>query len=185
MAVWQFQLVVIPKKGILERFDQIPEVLEVDYEQRKEHFHLKKDGLLESEDKFVDALTQDWWNSTKIPAMEIVHQIDKRVRRAPYGNDTFVNWKFNNGQVDNDASMTIHAETGKIGALRFRADLREEKLKFLREMIELGAAYDWLLMDIKGNLAHPTIKEVVQLIKLSNSYKFLMDPLQFLTDLGK
>ena len=146
MAIWQFQLVIIPRKGILEKFGKIPETLKIDYEEITEHYHLKKEGLIEEEDEFRDALTQDWWSSTKLQPIEIIHQIDKKVRRANYGRDTFVNWKFNNGKVDNDASMSINEETGKIEEIRFRGDLREEKLKFLREMIEMAEKYDWLLM---------------------------------------
>ncbi|MBV6440655.1 MAG: hypothetical protein EPGJADBJ_02327 [Saprospiraceae bacterium] len=52
-------------------------------------------------------------------------------------------------------------------------------------MIELAKKYDWLLMDIKGNLVEPEFREVAKLIKDSNSYKFLKDPLKFLTDLGE
>ncbi len=185
MAIWQFQLVIIPRKGILEKIGVIPEILEIDYEERTEHYHLKKEGLIEEEDEFKDALTQNWWSSTDLQPIEIIHQIDKKVRRANYGRDTFVNWKFNNGKVDNDASMSIDEETGKIGEIRFRADLREDELKFLKEMIELAEKYDWLLMDMKGNLVEPRFQEVARLIKISNSYKFLKDPLRFLTDLGK
>lgn len=183
MAIWQFQLVIIPRKEILEKFGKIPHALKIDYEERTEHYHLKKEGLIEEEDEFSDALTQDWWSSTKIQPIEIIHQIDKKVRRANYGRDTFVNWKFNNGKIDNDASMSINEETGMIEEIRFRADLREEKLKFLKEMIEMAKKYDWLLMDMKGNLVEPNFEEVARLIKISNSFKFLKDPLKFLTDL--
>jgi len=183
MAIWQFQLVVIPRKGILEKIGRIPKTLEIDYEERTKHYHLKKEGLIEEEDKFKDALTQDWWSSTEIQSMEIIHQIDKKIRRANYGDDTFINWKFNNGKVDNDASLSINEETGKIEEIRFRADLREEKMKFLKEMIGMAEKYDWLLMDLKGNLVEPKFKEIAKLIKISNSFKFLKDPLKFLTDL--
>ena len=184
MAIWQFQMVMIPRKGILEKFGEIPETLEVDYKVRTEHYHLKKEGLIEEEDEFKDTLTQDWWSSTVLQPIEIIHQIDKKVRRADYGTDTFLNWKFNNGKVDNDASMSINEQTGKIEKIRFRGDLREEELKFLREMIEMAEEYDWLLMDMQDNLVEPKFKEVAKLIKFSNSFKFLEDPLKFLTELG-
>jgi len=176
--------VIIPKKGIVEKFGQVPKKLEIDYEERTEHYYLKKDGLIEEDDKFKDALTQDWWSSLELQPMEIIHQIDKNVRRANYGSDSFVNWKFYSQEVDNDASMAINEETGKIEEIRFRADLREENLKFLKAMIELADKYEWLLMDMKGNLVNPNLKEIGRLIKLSNSYRFLKNPIKFLTDLG-
>jgi hypothetical protein len=35
MAIYQFQLTMLPKKGVLEKFGLIPEQLEIDYEERK------------------------------------------------------------------------------------------------------------------------------------------------------
>jgi hypothetical protein len=95
-----------------------------------------------------------------------------------------VNWKFYSSEVDNDASMSINEETGKIEEIRFRADLREKNLKFLRAIIGLAVKSEWLLMDMKGNLVNPSLKEIGRLIKLSNSYKFLKDPIGLLKDLG-
>ena len=69
--------------------------------------------------------------------------------------------------------------------MRERADLREEKLKFLVAMIEMAQRYEWLLMDMNGNLIEPNFGNVIELIKASNSYKFLKYPLKFLTELGK
>ena len=183
MAIYQFYLMAIPRKGVLEKFGKIPGRLEVDHEERKEHYNLKKDGLLEEEDEFKDAMIQDWWSSTELQPMEIIHQIDKKIRRANYGSDTLVNWKFYSKEVDNDAAMSIDEESGKIEKVSFRADLREQSLKFLREMVELAHKYDWLLMDRKGNLVNPDFKEIRRLIEVSNSYKFLKNPLKFLTDL--
>ncbi|MBC6992837.1 hypothetical protein H9S92_01560 [Lewinella lacunae] len=184
MAIWQFQLVVIPKKGILEKFGHVPEKLQIDYKEREEYYYLKEENLIEEEDKFTDALIQDWWSSTEIQPMEIIHQIDKNVRRSDFGRDSSVNWKFYSSKVDNDASMSINKETGKIENIRFRADLREENFKFLRAMIGLADKYEWLLMDMQGNLANPDMKQIGRLIKSSNSYKFLKDPIAFLTDIG-
>jgi hypothetical protein len=81
--------------------------------------------------------------------------------------------------------MSINIETGKIEELQFRADLREKYLRFLQEMIALAKKYDWLLMDVKGNLANPKMIEIIRLIKISNSYKFVQNPMGFLTELGE
>lgn len=183
MAIWQFPMVVIPREGLLNTLGQVPEKLDIDNEERTEYYHLKYDGLLEEEDTFRDALTFNWWKDSTIDAIEVIHEMDKRVRRAHWGDDTYVCWKFNNGQVDNDASMSINEETGKIEELRFRADLREAGLTFLKDMIALAEKYDWVLMDMKGNLAASQLSEVAQLIKQSSSYKFIQDPRKFLTDL--
>ena len=185
MAIYQFHLTVIPKKGILEKFGHIPEILEIDYEERKEHYYLKEDNLIEDEDEFIDAMTQDWWSTTELNPMEIIHQIDKKVKRANYGDETFINWKTYSKEVDNDAVLSINKETGKIEELTFRADLRENGFLFLKEILRLAKNHDWLLMDIKGNLANPELQEIKKLIKKSNTFKFLENPLKFLTNLGE
>ena len=185
MAIWQFALFALPRKGVLERFGHLPESLHMDYKERTEHYHLKEEDLVETGDFFEDALLQDWWSSTLLQPTEIIHQIDKRVRRAAYGDDTFIQWKFNNGQVDNDAYLSIHETTGKIEGLQFRADLREENLVFLKAMIDLAQQYDWMLMDFKGNLVEPRFEEVKKLIRRSNAYAFLKDPIKFFESLDR
>jgi hypothetical protein len=184
MAIYQLQLFAIPRIGVLEKFGLIPERLEIDYKERKAHYQLRKEDLLEDEDVFKDALTQDWWHSTDLQPVEVIHQIDKRIRRANYGDDTWVVWKNYSQDVDNDASMLINDETGKIQELQFRADLREDNLKFLRAMIDLAQVYDWLLMDFNGNLANPEMKTILGWIKNSNAFKFLQDPVLFLSELS-
>ncbi|KQT26005.1 hypothetical protein ASG22_04750 [Chryseobacterium sp. Leaf405] len=66
----------------------------------------------------------------------------------------------------------------------FRADLREDGLKFLNEFIGIAKKYDCLLMDIQGNLVIPEQKEVYKLAKISNSYKFLTNPKEILSSLS-
>ncbi|MFN4255754.1 MAG: hypothetical protein ACK4Q5_12185 [Saprospiraceae bacterium] len=184
MAAYQFGLNVIPRKGVLEKFGYVPERLEVDFEERKNYYHLKKDGLLKKEGEFKDALTQDWWSSTELQPIEIIRQIDKIVaRRDEHNNCVF--WKtYLFSKLDNDAFMSINAETGKIEELLFRADLGEENLKFLKDMVGLAKEYDWLLMDLNGNLANPEIQGVFRLAKISNAFKFVQNPLGFLADLN-
>ncbi len=62
---------IIPRKGILEKFNEIPDTLEIDDKERTEHYHLTKEGLMEADDEFKDALTQDWWSSTDLPTTTI------------------------------------------------------------------------------------------------------------------
>ncbi len=169
---------------MLKRYGQIPDQLIVDYEERRAHYYKKKDGLIKEDDVFLDALTQDWWSSININIAELVGQIDRKVKRADWGNDEYsFNWKTYTDELDNDASLILNEKTGKIEELNFRADLREKGLTFLKEMISLAAKYDWLLMDTKGNLVQPTLEEVKKVIVKSNSYRFVTNPVKFFTDL--
>jgi hypothetical protein len=191
MAIWQFNLTAIPRIGIIEKFGYIPERLHVDFEERKQFARAKKKGELDEEDfQLTDALIQNWWNSTELQPLEIIHQIDKLAKRADgYGTDLWVCWKTYidtiGNPIDNDASLIINENTGMIEELNFRADLREKSLTFLIGMVNLAKLYDWLLMDVKGNLSEPEMKEVVKLMVDSDSFKFLQDPKKFLEDLAK
>ncbi len=184
MAIYQFNLTAIPRSSVLKRYGQIPSQLAVDYDERRAHYFKKKDGLIKDDEVFLDALTQDWWSSIEINIAEVVEQIDEKIKRTDWGNDEDgFNWKIYSDEVDNDASLSLNEKSGKIEELNFRADLRGKGLTFLKEMISLAAKYDWLLMDTKGNLVHPTMDEVKEIIVKSNSYRFVTNPMKFFTDL--
>jgi hypothetical protein len=189
MAVWQFPLTVIPKKGLIEKMGYIPEKLPIDYEERKRYEKDKQEKEDINELDYKDALTKDWWASTNILPIEIIHQMDKIVNRANWGNsDIWTNWKTYSNEkgkeVDNDAHLTINAQSGKIEYLGFRADLRESSWLFLTKMIELGQLYDWVFMDrLKGTIAQADKTDMKRLVYDSNPFRFLKDPEAFLNDL--
>jgi hypothetical protein len=183
MAIYQYLLIAIPRKGIIDKYGYIPNKLIIDYQERSEYFLLKKEGLLEGHEIYNDALLQKWWISTKINPMEIIHQIDKIIKRSNYSKDQHVSWKYYTAEADNDASLSFNEDTGTIEELRFRADLRENNLRFLHEMIDLSLEHDFMLMDMNGNLTEPVFSEVAKLVKTSNAFKFLENPLQFFDDI--
>lgn len=186
MAIYQFWLTVVPRQGVLRKFGVVPEKLVVNYPERKVHFELEKEGLLEGSDVFTDALLQDWWSFFEIQPIEIPHRLDRFLgigKQSEYVQGSFFWKRYVFGEVDNDAHIDMNTQTGKIESFIFRADLREENLKFLQEMVEMAKVYDWLLMDSNGNLANPNLKEVLELVRKSNAFRFVSDPLQFFQDL--
>lgn len=171
MAIWQFYLNVLPKKGIIHVLGEIPKVLVV----------CNKED--ENEWEYIHEFSAKCWSHVKQPADEIAHLIDKKLNRASWGNDKgFYNWKTCTEFADNDAHLVKNIEMS-IEELSFRADLRQNDLKFLQEMLEIAQKYDWLLMDRKKNIVNPTLNEVIEIIKISNPYFFLKDPVAFLTGL--
>ncbi len=183
MAIYQFKLTAIPRKSVLEKYGALPSKLVLDYEEWKEYYR-KKDGQIKDEEAFLDAFTQDWWSSVEINIAEVVAHIDSKVKRADWGRDEFsFHWKTYTKEVDNDAGLILTGETRKIEELSFRADLREKGLTFLTGMISLAAQYDWLLMDVKGNLVQPAIEDVMGLIQQSNAFRFVSNQIKFFTDL--
>jgi hypothetical protein len=182
MAIWQMHLAAIPRKGIVEKLGFIPEKLPIilaKNEVLKEKYSLKE--LIANKNKWAEKS----WYLIDIQPIEIIHQIGKYVKRADYGDDLRICWKTYSDETDNDASLSIDAETGKINELIFRADLRENELKFLKNIIRLSQLYDWLLIDFEGQIADPNKDDIKHLIQRSNAFRFIKNPLKYLTDLNK
>lgn len=181
MAIYQFYIATIPKKGVIQHFGKIPDKLEVDFQKRTENY-------LNDEDEFdyFEFIQHKCWEIAKVNSEEIINQIDQKLNRANWGNDKESNnWKTETNEVDNDAWILINPEQNQIMEFTFQADLRQPKLKFLMEMIELSKEKELLLIDRKGNLVEPEIENVIELIKKSNALKFVENPINFLTDLEK
>lgn len=159
MAIWQFNLTAIPRKGILERYGLIPKTLD-----RKSVKHV------------------DLWHSSDLDIAVIINRIDKIIKRADYGDENWVSWKTGTEEPDNDASLSLNEATKRIEDLNFRADLREKELAYLREVTSIARDYDWMLLDLKGNLVNPSKDEIIESIEKSNAYKFLSNPREFLAD---
>ena len=169
MAVYQYYLAVVPKQGIENRHDSIPDEIGVSTET----------GYFESD-------AEIYWKEVDIYSDKIVSKIDLIVKRANWGNDkTNLNWKTYSDEIDNDASIYLDKESLTIREFSFRADLREKNLKFLKKMIELGVENEWLFFDRKGKLMKPDFEEIKKSIRNSNAYSFLEDPIKFLENIDK
>ncbi|GAA4152283.1 hypothetical protein GCM10022217_06940 [Chryseobacterium ginsenosidimutans] len=189
MAIYQFRLNLLPRKGVINEFGFIPNKLNINLQERNNHYYLEEDNLLETTDFFIDALTIKFWNYVEILPAEIIYYINKLFPRKPLESKSrYYYWKHYkrtiNTAIDHDTSLILNKENGKIKELHFRADLREDGLEFLNKFIEISKKYDCLLMDIQGNLVIPEQKEVYKLVQLSNSYKFLTNPEEFLNSLS-
>ncbi len=164
MAIYQYYLAVIPKKGIELIHNFIPNEIGVSTET----------GFFESD-------AQLYWKEVERKASDIVSRVDTIVNRAKWGNDkTSYNWKTYSEHVDNDASIYIDEATATIREFSFRADLRETGLVFLKNMIAIGKENEWLFMDRKGKLMKPDFEEIKNSIRNSDAYRFLSDPINFL-----
>lgn len=173
MAIYQLNL--IPRKGILQEFGFAPNQLNINIQERDDHYYFEKDKLLDSTDFFLDALTINFWDSVHIIPMEIIYYINKLFPRKPLESQSdYYYWKHYKNTVDNDAALILNEKSG-IKELYFRADLRENGLEFLNNFVDIAKKYDCLLMDVKGNLVAPEQEQVYKLIKLSNNYKFMTD----------
>jgi len=167
MAVYQYYLAVVPKQGIEKKHGSIPNEIGVSSET----------GYFESD-------AEMYWKEVAMKADRIVAKMDLFVERAKWGNDKIsVNWKTYSEDVDNDAEIYLDEESLTIKDFSFRADLREKDLAFLKNMIELGKAHDWLFFDRKGKLMNPDFEEIITSIRNSNAYSFTVDPIKFIENI--
>ncbi len=167
MAVYQYYLAVVPKQGIEKKHDSIPDEIGVNTES----------GYFESD-------AEIYWKEVEMKADDIVSKIDLIVNRAKWGNNkTSFNWKTYTDQVDNDAAIYLDEESSTIREFSFRADLRENDLTFLKNMIKLGKESGWLFMDRKGKLMKPDFEEIKNSIRNSDAHSFLKDPIKFLENI--
>lgn len=166
MAIYQYYLAVIPTAGLLKIHDRIPASIHVSTES----------GYFETD-------AERYWKAAEVDSSELRTQIDQIVNFAEVYQGKFLCWKTHTEKVDNDAAMVIDENTGHITEFSFRADLREEKLLFLRNMLHLGQKYAWQFMDRRGKLWPPDFEKLREGIKISNPYRFLTDPIKFLESL--
>ena len=181
MAIYQFYIAAIPKKGIVDFLGEIPKKLKVDFQKQTENF---LNDEMEDDFDYFESVQHKCWNLAKINSQEIVSRLDQILDRADWGNDKESNnWKTQTIDIDNDAWVLTNEEQSQILEFTFRVDLRQPQLKFLMEMMDLSKEKELLFVDSKGNLAEPEIQKVMQLIEKSNALKFIENPTKFLTDL--
>ena len=169
MAVYQYYLEVLPKKGILKKHNLIPSNIKVSTET----------GYFESESEL-------YWNEIKCSAENIITIIDSIIERANWGNDsTNFNWKHYSETLDNDASIYLNEPDFTIKEFSFRVDLRDENFEFLKNMTKLANENEWIFMDRTGLLINPNLEELKENILKSNAYNFLENPHKFLDNLEK
>jgi hypothetical protein len=168
MAIYQYYLAFIPKIGLEKYFQNIPEKIEII--KNTEYFEAKIDK---------------YWKLAEMPFQNLKTDIDKIIDKASWGNDDekSYNWKRYTTELDNDAFMAVNNINNRITEFSFRADLGEPNLTFLIQMLDLAKKYEMKVMDRKGNIIEPELTIVKDFIKLSNSYRFIENPENFLDGL--
>ncbi len=169
MAVYQYYLGVVPKQGIERRYGSIPDRIGV--------------GI---ETEYFESDAEIYWEEVEMKADDFITKIDLIIKRANWGNNNInFHWKTYSQEFDNDASIYLDEKSLTIREFSFRADLRENNLSFLKNMIELAIENEWLLFDRKGKLMKPDFEEIKNSIKNSYAYHFLEDPIKFLENIKK
>ncbi|WGH76788.1 hypothetical protein P8625_06475 [Tenacibaculum tangerinum] len=185
MAVWQYQLNIIPRKAILEKYGEIPKTLFIDFDGWEKYWENVDYNNGFPDPDFEDAKTIKWWANTLLDINDISKQIDKLVARAQWGNESSnsINWKGNsNNYEDNDCYISYNKTKKTINEFQFRVDLRKKEnfSLFLKGILELCKKNELMVFNTNGALFEPKIEVIYEDLKKSNAVAFLTDPEKFL-----
>jgi hypothetical protein len=177
MAIWQFNLTLIPKSALISKYNYIPDELFIDKDGWENHF--AKNDLDEAYD-FEDALTINWWYKSTITVKELFPIL----KNIPESQSDIDGLKYFGDADTNNICVSLKYNTNQIDEVSCRIDLRKLDKDFIKSLFSLARQFDCLLMDRKGRLFEPKRDELIQKIKSSNSYRFITDPEKFLNDLS-
>jgi len=166
MAVWQYLLIVVPEDSIDSNYECI--------------FKNNKTEFLPETDVF--------WKNFNGDIPSIISELDQIIPKANWGNETYLNWKGNtNENEDNDAHIFLNNDKTNIIEFQFRIDLRKASniTNILQSILNVCEKHNLVLIDLKGKIFEPKLKDVLGSIKTSNATRFLNDPIQFFEDLSK
>ncbi|SRX76528.1 hypothetical protein [Aequorivita antarctica] len=190
MAVWQYQLNIVPKKAVLEKYGTIPNELLIDDESWEQYWENIVDIENLPKPNFEDANTIKWWTDIKLDLKKTAEQIDKLVTRANWGQNSSdcINWKGNSEvKEDNDCFISFDPNSQIIEDFHFRVDLRKKEniTKFLSGMLNLCEQNNLMVFNINGVLFEPKSDLIYEDLKKSNTVAFLTDPEKFLDKIAE
>lgn len=162
MAIYQYHVVVVPRKAILARWHSVPQ-------------QIKKDEIFESED---DELTDyKWFAESQIEYTTLENRILKFAERAEWTKRSKYYGSYGDDKT-NDISIAKD-EYGYLTEFSFRLDLTELDTSFIDNLIAILNELNCLLIDRQGNVFEPNLVDMLNNIKKSNAFKFVSDPHDF------
>jgi hypothetical protein len=167
MAIYQYHVTVIPRQTILRYWNPIPGKV-----------------LYHENPKFGDDLINlNWWENINTDFDDIEKRIRSFANQVEWtkrieGMKTF-------GNNDTNDITISKTELGQFEGMSFRIDLREIDKIFINNVLTISKELDCLLLDSQGNLFEPTLKNLVDNIKTSNAFQFVLYLTDFLNTLGK
>jgi hypothetical protein len=190
MAIWQYQLNMIPKKSVHKKYGQIPNKLFIDYHNWEIYWQERIKTKKLYEPNFEDGRTIKWWKDVELNIEKISIKIDEYVNRADWNkNDSgFIGWKGDTkNKEDNDAHISYNIITNEISEFQLRTDLRDKQnaTKFLNGMLSICQQNDLMIFNTNGILLQPKAELVFEDLKTSDAIKFLANPGEFLNQIKK
>jgi hypothetical protein len=157
MATWQFDLHLLPRSKIIERYSKIPAQL--------------------SDEEFT---TMDWWSGVALPA-DYESILGSFLPKYISWNKNASTW----GSEDSDL-IEIFFENNALVEIWVRIDARKLNISILERVSHFAKLCDCILfLGESRKLIEPDPLSLNYDIKRSDAYKFVMNPRGFLDELSK
>lgn len=166
MAIYQYHLTFTPRQTILRFWDEIPVTVQL-------HDNPAFDE--------VDLINVKWWDKENIDFETIENSISLFADQVEW-TKKYENIKTFSNEDSNDITI-CKGKYGYIDEMSFRIDLRELNKDFIDKVLAMAIKLDCLLLDSYGNLFEPTHRNLFEMIKKSNAFKFVTNPTDFLNNL--
>jgi hypothetical protein len=154
VAVWQFDVILVPHAALAARLDEFASVDPI--------------GWLSKDER-----DQPWWLDRQ-PVPGLFAALDALLTRSTETADR-IQWGPDDGN-----RVDVLLENGKIEEILIRIDLREPDPQFIDGVTELAAnlGCDFLTMD--GSFGEADGPTLAMLIRNSRALRFVRDPMTFL-----
>ncbi|MBI3133815.1 MAG: hypothetical protein HYZ14_03985 [Bacteroidetes bacterium] len=173
MAINQFNITLIPRQPIVDKYGSVPTQLFVDHAARQKHF----DKDFEAEFDFEDDLTVNWWRHNKIKFTDIEPNVSSMLRPIEW-TEKYDDIKSYGDKNDNDISISL-ADKIYIDEFDCRINVVLLDKNFINLILNLAKQLDCLFIDKQDRLFEPTIENLIDSIKTSNAFKFASNPSDF------
>ena len=157
MALWQFDIKLLPAESVMRRYQAVPLVIsKADFDEER------------------------WWKGTPT-SQNLEAEFSKMLPPAQSWTDKLKVWGHDEGdRID----LWSHDGT-TISGLYVRIDVRDISKVFLANVLTLARRHSWLLRTEDGKLFQPSFAQLLSAIHASDSFRFVEDPKGFLEALGK
>ena len=158
MALWQIDIIVIPREAL-----KLAQPLKIEDQGR---YH-------------------KLWKNKNTKAAELIKTIDSFIPRAYWVNsEHWIYWKGDeNNFEDNDISLTIDEKSKAIKFLSFRFDMRARNLNFINKMIEISKEHNWVFQSYNGEIFEPDVNKIPPMVVNSDYKKLIENPGEFAEEL--
>lgn len=154
MALWQWDVWIVPRKEVIRIHSVMPEYMDQDWFESEDWWRLVSESELAT---FFNSVLPDY--------------------STPWAKNTR-SWGSDNGD-----RIELMVENGKITDVLIRVDLRNLNLDFLNSLVSFSKLHNFVFYSLESNrFIEPNLKELLGSIEKSRKIVFLKDPQKFFSD---